>query len=434
MRPLGLVEFATTTDIPNAATITSASLADRFTQDDYFNGWFVTIVIDSDGGTPANGLGTTSRTVTDYVASTGALTVAAVSANLTAEDEDVDCDLYIFHADDIQRAYNRARQIVYPQIALVRDIETLVTGDRQVRYTVPSTIRRLDRLELGQRYDASSIEENVFANPQFDDWASATSPDNWTIAGSGASVNQEDGNTSDAPNYAVLTGQYSARIVVPSSTLTTLLQTVTPDVATEGMECNVSGWVYCTTASRVSIRIAGNDGTAHSGTGWEFIKHSQNLGATATNVAGGIVASSGAAIPVFVDNMSMVIGQSEALEKPYRPILNYEYVPPAAGASDGGIIYFHEILPAKHRIRLMGRDLLSSVSADTDTIEIDGDLLEPLYNKTRELLCEERFHDTDEAEWRNKMLMYRALYDTAVQNGLGPRYPRPLMKIPSEAY
>ena len=70
-----------------------------------------------------------------------------------------------------------------------------------------------------------------------------------------ASVNQEE-DTSDPENYAVLSGDNSARLVVPGSVAVTLVQTFdsTLDrytaVATQGMEANLSAWVYCTVASR----------------------------------------------------------------------------------------------------------------------------------------------------------------------------------------
>ena len=72
---------------------------------------------------------------------------------------------------------------------------------------------------------------------------------------------------------------------------------------------------------------------------------------------------------------------------PYTELRNWEHVPPVAGASDGGVLRFSEILPDKRRIRIVGRDMLSSVSADSDTVEVDGELLHPLYDKVRQLVA-----------------------------------------------
>lgn len=438
MRPLGLVEMTSSTNIATDTVIVSTGVAQRFNQDDHFNGWHSTVVLDADGGTPANGLGTATRRVTDYTGSSGTFAVSAAWGS--AEDEDVDVDLYLFHPTDILRAYNRARQFpgLSKQIGIVRDIETIVTGPLQVAYTLPSTIRNIRRIDLGERHQARPLAENLFLNADFEDWADPTTADNWSIAGSGATVNQEK-QTSPSSNYAVLSESNSARVIVPSSVVTTLLQTVDsassdyPAVAMEGMEVNVSGWVYSNTASRVSIRIAGGDGTAHSGTGWEYIKHAANLDATATSVAAGLVGSSGAAIPAFVDEMILVVGPSEVLEHPYSPIHNWEHVPPVAGASNGGIIRFTEHLPNLHRLRIVGTDLLSGVSVDTDTIEVDGDLLEPVYNKAREFLCQERYLETDDTKWRDKATEFRGAFEEQMQyTGVG--MPLRRFKLPDRVF
>lgn len=407
-------------------------MSDRWGQDDYFNGWHNII-----RGTNNDEV---IRRVENYKGSTstvGELTLAG--SPLSAESGAQTCEVSRFHPDDVKRVFNRIRQNVFPQIGIVRDIETIVTGPLQVLYTVPSTMRRIIRMELGQRYEAGSLSENLFLNADFEDWTNATTLPNWTIAGSGAdvagiSVNQEE-DTSPSPNYAVLSEANSARIVVPSTTVTTLLQTVDsassdyPAIAMEGMETNVSGWVYCNTASRVSIRIAGADGTAHGGTGWEFIKSSANLAATATSVAAGFVGSSGSAIPFFIDEAICVVGPSEVLEHPYAPIHNWEFVPPAGGAATGGSIRVKEHLPSKHRIRIVGVDILSSVSADSDTVEIDGELLEPVYNKCRAELCNERYEQTNDSRWREKRDDYELAYQDAIQH-VGLKLPARKFRIP----
>ena len=69
-RPFGTVEFVTKTgtNITTNQLVVSTELSDNYTQDDYFIGWYVLI----DGVQNANVV----RRVTDYVASSGTLTVA----------------------------------------------------------------------------------------------------------------------------------------------------------------------------------------------------------------------------------------------------------------------------------------------------------------------------------------------------------------------
>tara|TARA_Y100000310_G_scaffold317167_1_gene369721 strand:- start:1906 stop:3279 length:1374 start_codon:yes stop_codon:yes gene_type:complete len=443
-RPLGLVDgLPTTTNVTTNTSIVSTELSRRWPNDDYFNGWFSAIVIDVDGSSPANGRSSAIRRVTDYTGSSGTLT--GVTPNYLTEDEAVYFDLYRFHPDDIRRAYNRARQNVFPQIGIVRDLETVVSGVLQTAYTIPSTIRRIQHISLGQKYEPENFAENLLLNAGFEAWTNATPPQppNWSIAGAGASVNQEEA-TADATNYAVLSGSNSARIVVPSTTVTTLLQTFDVSssdyaaVGTEGMECNVSAWVYCNTASRVSVQIAGTDGSTHGGTGWERITASVDLGATATTAAVGISVTSGDAIPVFVDHIIMTLGPSEVIERPYAPIENWQYVGPVAGASNGGVVRFYGHLPPLHRIRIVGMDMLSSVSGDTSTIEIDGELLEPVYNLTRSMLCRERAYERPgppDSDWLARSREFEAEYDNAINNGIGARlWPNQQLRRPDAGY
>ena len=83
LRPLGVVEAATTTNITTNTSVVSTNLADDYTVDDTFIGWYCMLLNDVDGSTSVNN--GTVRRVTDYTASSGTLTIAG--ANLSAEDE-----------------------------------------------------------------------------------------------------------------------------------------------------------------------------------------------------------------------------------------------------------------------------------------------------------------------------------------------------------
>jgi len=337
--------------------------------------------------------------------------------------------------------YNRSRQEVWPHIGIVRDVETVVTGTRQFTYEIPSTIRRVNRVYLGERYEAQNDSENLLLNGSFEDWTNATSPDNWSVTGGGASMNQEEQTTSPT-NYAILSGNNSLRLLVPDSTAVTLVQTFNSAsssytaVATEGMEANLSAWVYCNTASRVYLTIDGDvDSTAHGGTGWELMTASNNLDATDTSTVVGISVSSGAAIPVFVDEVFLTIGQSGPLDRPYSPITNWDVIPPAAGASTGGTLRFTGKVPSHHRLRIVGSDMLTAATSDASTVEIDGDLLEPLYNKIRQRLCDERAAGNPESYWFTMARQFEAEYNRAVESGaVGIIPPRQRFKAPNMAF
>ena len=277
---------------------------------------------------------------------------------------------------------------------MIRDIETIVTGNNQHTYTLPNTIRKVDRVYLGNRREANS-GDNLLLNGDFEDWDSDSlspgSQNNWTLVGSGATFNKE-AETFNPENYMVLSGNNSGRLKVASAT-TTLLQTFTPasssytSVATEGQEVNLSAWVYCNTESKVKLYITDTVvGSFHGGTGWELMKASATLAHDATTAVVGLsVAASDVA--AYIDEIWMTIGQSEMTDVPYNELRNWAHVPPVAGADNGGTLYFQETLPSKHRMRVVGRDMLTPVSSDTSTVEVDGDLIQPLYDKVRQLIA-----------------------------------------------
>ena len=435
-RPLGFQDFTATTAINGDTLVVSTELSDRYPSDDHFNGWYLILENNANAGVV--------RRVQDYnrevTTPIGQITVRGAvlsddSSNLAAGA------LHRFHPLDIRRAFNRARQDVFPEIGIVRDHQLLVTSSDQTLYTIPSTVRRIQRVYLGNRLLAKSVLGNIYQdnNPDLESWTNATTPADWTISGSGGTANQEQ-ETSGPHNYAVLSGSNSARIVVTTNEVTFLHDSPTLNVATEGLEVNVAVWVYSRTASRVSARIEGTavtdgSGTAHSGGGWERLTHTLNTGPDGGTITAGILITGSSAMSCYVDNVVAIIGPSEALEGDWDPVLNYEFIPPVGGASSGGSLYLSAPLQEKQVLRVVGTDTLSSVSADTDTVEIDRDVLEPLYNKTREYLVAERAgafgYGTDGyMEWKSKEAEYRALYDQWVRGRARSLAPMPAPKAP----
>ena len=420
-RPFGLVEFDTSTDITTDDKIISTQLTDRYTVDDHFNGqWFVTIVLDEDtaatatsGGEPANGFGTKTRRVEDYTASSGQLTVAG--ASLLAEGEDVTCDLYnTFHPDDYKRAYNRARQAVFPRLAAHKDHKGIITDGDTLKYTVPSTIRQIDRVSLGQAVLASH-GQNLLSNGGFEDWdadqiTSGGSQNNWTLSGSNSTLNKES-STTGPTNHMVLTGNYSARLYVPDTT-TTLLQTITPSVASQFVEVSMAAYVYCRVSPGITLSLDGNFNTSnwHGGTGWELLQYTVTTGVNDSDFTAGFYAASSATTS-YIDRAVVWAGPLSAPESMWDVVNGWEWIPPLDGASDGGQVF----LPGRPRdhevLRLNGRNLLSSVSVDTDTIELDGELLDPLYMKCRQFLCEEKAAEDAESDWGRRARDFETEYE-----------------------
>ena len=430
LRPLGLITGSTTTNISNGnVNVLDTKLTKRFPVDDYFNNRGYVHLTTTSGDNAGD-----IRRVTDYVQSSG--TITGGGANWAAnESGSINFELSTFHPQDVQDAYNEAREQVYPDISMVRDIETLVTGNGQHTYTLSSTIRRVDRIYLGNRRSADS-GDNLLLNGDFEDWdadqLTPGSQNNWTLAGSGATFTKE-ADTSNPENFAVLSGNYSGRLAV-ASTNTTLVQTFTPasssytTLPTEGQEVNLSAWVYCTTADKVKLYIETAVGNFHSGTGWEYMKASATLDHDATTAVVGLHVTA-SNIAAYIHEIWMTIGQSEMMDLPYNEIRNWDHVPPVAGASDGGMIRFQQILPKQHRLRIVGRDMLSSLSTDAGTAEIDGDLLHPLYDKVRQLLCLRMAAGNPASNWAEQARQYEESYLLAVEGRL-TRVKSPPVAVP----
>ena len=433
VRPLGLVTGTTSENIAANTILVDDDLIDLYPSDDYFNNnWYVIVT--------SNNNDTEYRRVTNYAADGGTISVAKAWPN-GGDSSGSTYELMTVPPNKVMEWYNRARQEVWPHIGIVRDVETVVTGARQFTYEIPSTIRRVNRVYLGERYEAQNDSENLLLNGSFEDWTISTTADNWGVIVGDTTVNQEKQTTSPT-NYAVLSGNNSARLIVPGSTAVTLAQTFNSAsssytaVATEGMEANLSAWVYCNTASRVYLTIDGDaDTTAHGGTGWELMKASNDLDATDTATIVGISVTSGAAIPVFIDEIFLTLGQSGPLDRPYSPITNWDVIPPASGASTGGTLRFTGKVPSHHRLRIVGSDMLSAVTTDASTVEIDGDLLEPLYNKVRARICDERAAGNTESYWFTMARQFESEYNRAVESGaVGIRPPRQRFKAPNMAF
>ena len=417
LRPLGLITGSTTTNISSGnANVLDTKLTKRFPVDDYFNNrWYVHLTSGTNSGD--------IRRVTDYVQSSGTITGGGANWG-DNESGSINFELSTFHPDDVKDAYNEAREIVFPDISMVRDIETIVTGLNQYTYTLPSTIRRVDRVYRGNRRNADS-GDNLLLNGDFEDWdadqLTPGSQNNWTLAGSGATFNKE-AQTTNPENYAVLHGNNSGRLAVASAD-TTLLQTFTPasssytTLPTEGQEVNLSAWVYCNTADRVKLYIGAAVGDFHGGTGWELMKASADLAHDATTAVVGVHVTA-SNVAVYIDEIWMTLGQSEMIDVPYNELRNWDHVPPAEGASNGGVIRFQETLPDKYRIRIVGRDLLTAASTDAGTVEIDGELLHPVYDKTRQLLCLRMAAGNPDSNWTEMARQFEASYVRAVEGDL----------------
>ena len=429
LRPLGVIEAATTTNITTNTSVISTNLADDYPVDDTFIGWYAMLLNDVDGSTATNN--GKVRRVTDYTASTGTITVAG--ANLTAEDESSNFILTRWNPDHVKSWFNRVRQNLFPQIAIMRDHQPLVTGQIQRRFELPTTLRSKPlQVLMGEWPSASSLAENEILNPGFETWGSTTSATSWTLAGSGSTVNQEQQTTGPA-NYGVFRDDNSARVLNNASDETTLLQTVTPKVATQRMKAHLGVAVYNTSSTSVTARIASTNSAVHGGTGWEILTVDATLGEVTTADVG-VAIGTATAFSTFIDEAIFIVGQTQGIVPYWEPLSNYDWIPPVGGGSNNGFIEFPYDLPSHQVLRVLARDMLSSVSADTDTFEVDGELLEPVYDAVRSELCHEAanvgiYSGKEQDFWLGQAGFYRNRSEATITRRR-ISFPNPRVKVP----
>ena len=429
LRPLGVIEAATTTNITTNTSVISTNLADDYPVDDTFIGWYAMLLNDVDGSTATNN--GKVRRVTDYTASTGTITVAG--ANLTAEDEASNFILTRWNPDHVKSWFNRVRQNLFPQIAIMRDHQPLVTGQIQRRFELPTTLRSKPlQVLMGEWPSASSLAENEILNPGFETWGSTTSATSWTLAGSGSTVNQEQQTTGPA-NYGVFRDDNSARVLNNASDETTLLQTVTPKVATQRMKAHLGVAVYNTSSTSVTARIASTNSAVHGGTGWEILTVDATLGEVTTADVG-VAIGTATAFSTFIDEAIFIVGQTQGIVPYWEPLSNYDWIPPVGGGSNNGFIEFPYDLPSHQVLRVLARDMLSSVSADTDTFEVDGELLEPVYDAVRSELCHEAanvgiYSGKEQDFWLGQAGFYRNRSEATITRRR-ISFPNPRVKVP----
>ena len=354
--------FSTTTDITTSTALVSTGLTAYFEDDDLLNDTFAYIK-----GTNNNGV---SRSVLDHTGTTGALDVRGVA--LAAESGSVDFDLYRYDPAQLIDSLNDARLAAFPTLYTKKYDRTLYGVPEQKTYARPTSIEPgyVRKIFVENRIDANSFGDNIASSKDIDfegdltDWSTT----NITLTA--------ETDTTSPDNLMVFAGSQSGKHVVGASAIGTSYVSIDSPTAYDGEEINVTVWVYCRTASRVSAAVSVDSGTAvtgdtHSGGGWERLSVSTTLGAVSTSVQVGVHASSGSALTFYADELIATAGRTEA-QRPYSDPIPYF-------KETGDDIYIPYTIPASQQIVVEGMGLLSSVSAGTDTMEIGGTQLQRLY-------------------------------------------------------
>ena len=449
LRDFGLIQSITSTAIvADATTIVSDELAAEYPADGAFNGSFVTLVRQSDGGELADdNISNPTRRITSYTASTGTLTLAGTG--YAAEAETVEFDLFRYNPRFVARAYNRAARSVFSDgIGIIRDDETMVTGINQHIYTVPRNIRKIYAVYMGSRLDAEAVQSNLLLNPSFERWSgSPETPSDWIVPTGDRFEVKRFTRGNPQYDYFVLSGNSAVYI---RDDLTdddgwAIYQTVQYPTFPDRLQSQVtaSAWVYSTVPNFIGIVLVSATevrgfGTRqlHQGTGWEYLSETVDGNNQLLRIGVGR-ATSGlpdvvqvSPISIIIDNIIAVVGPLLVPDAPYIPASGYRHILATDGDAGYGRLHFENAPPSKRRLRIVGLDTLSQVRADDDDIELDGDWLEPVIYKSQEYLAEEMIvtsmgDSALESMYRNMAAGFRAKYDDVLARGAVQRIPIP---------
>ena len=366
--------WTTTTNIGASTTIISTELRDygfdditeSGSGDDMFENWWVII----HGSNNAQ----TVRRVKSYDASAGQITVAGT--NLSAESSSTDFELHKYSPTLLGELLNTARLRSFPDLCQPVN-KTLWSAQRQSRFEVPSAIIGTPTSIYLERGVSVDYGNNILSNADFETFASSAFTD-WSATT--LDIAQEDLTTTPT-NYAVFRGQSSARCTSQTGNTGTLLQTISSPGSYSGQTINLSIWVYCLTASVVSTSIVlngsttlgtANDGGLHTGNGWELLTSSVDSTVTISSLSVGISIVSTATdnTEFYVDDAICVIGPSQEPVGGREVLNDWRYEPIMQGTSQRNEVFFPYDLPDNYALRFEGRGYLSSLSAETDTLEI----------------------------------------------------------------
>ena len=366
--------WTTTTNIGASTTIISTELRDygfdditeSGSGDDMFENWWVII----HGSNNAQ----TVRRVKSYDASAGQITVAGT--NLSAESSSTDFELHKYSPTLLRELLNTARLRSFPDLCQPVN-KTLWSAQRQSRFEVPSAIIGTPTSIYLERGVSVDYGNNILSNADFETFASSAFT-NWSATT--LDIAQEELTTSPT-NYAVFRGESSAKCTSQTGSTGTLLQTISSPGSYSGQTINLSIWVYCLTASVVSTSIVlngsttlgtANDGGLHTGNGWELLTSSVDSTVTISSLSVGISIVSTATdnTEFYVDDAICVIGPSQEPVGGREVLNDWRYEPIMQGTSQRNEVFFPYDLPDNYALRFEGRGYLSSLSAETDTLEI----------------------------------------------------------------
>ena len=380
---------STSTSAGSTTTLVDTYLGGRYA-DDRINEWYVRITEN------VNGNQYLVRKISDYVQSTSTATVGPAFAGATGSGTDY--ELHRYDPLDKFAALDEARLQVFPDLCILRYNDSLTGDGHSSVFTIPSTIRRGPLSALEEIPLPVQTSFNFITSPLND------STTGWTATSATAATHSRIQSDLLIPKY----DNTCTKVSVATATNGTYAQTVAnmansmTAAKAAGRTLTFAAWVYCTTASRVSLKLTDDSttttGTAHGGAGWELLTVTKTCSATnATTLTATIdVTNASGAIVYWVNRSWLYYGDANYVQDIYGSGRGYF----VRRDNTTQKLYLDWTPRQGNQIRLIGRDLLSALGTTistqvTNTMEIDEPEAELLYAEAAKVFYRKRGLNTD---------------------------------------
>jgi|GEM_PF-5343342 hypothetical protein len=335
----------------NGTTTTVVDTALSNESNDWYKGWWLRA---TSGSNDAE-----ERRVRSFTQSTGKITVEVAFSSSTASGNTFELHK-VLQPSRMLLSLQTARRRVFPNLSALIEDSSLVVNGQSDRYTVPSDIEGRPTAIFLETPAADGTQNNFLTN------TNGASTDG--LSGSQVTLtvfSRKDGYT-DVPKY----GDSAVKAVAAASQTGVVTETHTATNADlTGIALSYARWIYCRTASRLTIRLSdgttNSDSATHGGTGWELMHVTLNVRSGATSIVPTIRNTSASpAFDYFISNGWLYMGIKSPLLFNQR-LENWQYHD--RGARE---IEFSEKLPRGRQLFIQGQGLVTSPTAYATSIVI----------------------------------------------------------------
>ena len=325
------------------------------------------------------------------------------------------------------------------ETVFVNVMDATITADgMSTIFDIPSTVTQGPHLVyIEEPMSSYAAQWNLLSNPMGDTLTK------WTATSLTASVVTESALDMLVPKY----DQSCMKFTVATATNGTHAQTVANMVSgmtaalAAGRKLTFAMWVFCLTASRVSLKLTDDSttttGTAHQGKGWELLFVEKDVSSTnATTLTATLDVSNAAGAVAGFWNRSWLYfgGKERVVDSIYSETRSFK---PRTDASERHIIL--PVTPRRgYQLLLQGKAPLTALGTDLDTqatltMELDIQTQEVIAAKAAELMLEAGSLHSDDVGTIEKRIATIRAKQAGINKTWRSQAPRPYLRNPFDA-